>query len=200
MILLGITGQIASGKTTAAMEFVKLGGEIISADEIGKQVVEKNPPVLSKLIRAFGCEIVDPDGKLQRKILGNIVFFSEEKRNTLNRIVHPPLLKMLKNKIEKCRENPECKLLIIDAALLIDWNLHKTMDYTICVIAPEDIQINRLTTNGFSVEEAKNRIKSQKTVEELQHASDYTINNVGDINDLRKKVGEIHSKIMNKKD
>jgi dephospho-CoA kinase len=195
MLKLGITGRIASGKTTAAGEFARLGGKIISADEIGRKVVEENPPVLSKLIRAFGCDIVTPDGSLKRRELGMIAFASQENREILNKIVHPPLLRRLEEEMEKCLELKDCRMIIIDAALLIDWGWQEKMDFTVCVIAPEDMQISRLREEGFSMEEIRSRLNSQKSLELLESASDFIINNDGSLEELREKVKAVYEKI-----
>jgi dephospho-CoA kinase len=196
MIKLGITGQIASGKSTAAREFAKFGGRIIFADDIGREVVEEKPPVLSKLIRTFGPQIVTPQGVLKRRELGKIVFASEEKRAQLNKIVHPPLLKRLREELDKCSLDPSCDLAIVDAALLIDWDWHKKMDWTVCVVAAPDTQILRLKGKGLTDQEIHDRINSQKSRDELESASNFVIDNNGTFEELRQKVQEIHKKIV----
>ncbi|MBD3217756.1 MAG: dephospho-CoA kinase [candidate division Zixibacteria bacterium] len=196
MIKLGITGQIASGKSTAAREFAKFGGRIIYADDIGREVVEEDSPVLSKLIRAFGPQIVTPQGVLKRRELGRIVFASEEERAKLNKIVHPPLLKRLREELDKCSLDPACELAIVDAALLVDWDWHNNMDWTVCVVAAPDTQLLRLKGKGLTDQEIHDRINSQKSREELEAASDFVIENDGPIEQLKQKVKEIHKKIV----
>ncbi len=196
MIKLGITGQIASGKSTAAREFAKFGGRVIYADDIGREVAEEKPPVLSKLIRTFGPQIVTPQGVLKRRELGKIVFASAEKRAELNKIVHPPLLQRLKEELDKCSLDPACELAIVDAALLVDWGWHKKMDWTVCVVAALDTQILRLKEKGLTDQEIHDRINSQKNRDELEAASDFVIENDGTIEELRQKVEEIHKRIV----
>jgi dephospho-CoA kinase len=89
----------------------------------------------------------------------------------------------------------DCGMVIIDAALLIDWGWHKKMDFTVCVIAPEDAQISRLREDGFSMEEIRDRLDAQKTLEELEAASDFIINNDGSLEELRDKVKAIYDEI-----
>ena len=196
MIKLGITGQIASGKSTVAREFAKFGGKIIFADEIGREVVEERPPVLSKLIRAFGPQIVTPHGILKRRELGRIVFSSSAKREILNKIVHPPLLQRLKEELDKCLLDPGCEFAIIDAALLVDWGWHKKMDWTVCVVAATETQIMRLKDKDYTDQEIHDRINSQKSREELLAASDYVIENDGTLEELRQKVKSIYDRIL----
>jgi len=195
MIKLGVTGQIASGKTTAAREFASLGGLYISADSIGREVVEKFSPVLSKLIRAFGPDIVTPEGVLKRRVLGRKVFASQENMRILNKIVHPPLLKRLDEEIERCQNEPNCKLIVIDAALLIDLNYHKKMDFTVCVVSEKLAQISRLIEKGFSKSEIEERILVQKPVSELSAASDFVIENNDKNEELKDKVKDIFEQI-----
>ncbi|HDS00484.1 MAG TPA: dephospho-CoA kinase [candidate division Zixibacteria bacterium] len=196
MIKLGITGQIASGKSTVAREFAKFGGRVIYADEIGREVVEERPPILSKLIRAFGPQIVTPQGILKRRELGRIVFASAEKREILNKIVHPPLLQRLREELDKCSLDPECKLAIVDAALLVDWGWHEKMDWTVCVVTAPDTQILRLKTKGLTDQEIRDRINSQTNREELISAADFVIENDGSLEELKQKVEMIYDQIM----
>ena len=196
MIKLGVTGQIASGKTTVAREFAALGGTYISADSIGREVVEKNSPVLSKLIRAFGAEIVTPEGVLKRRVLGRKAFSSQEGMQTLNKIVHPPLLKSLDEAIAKCQQDSSCRMAVIDAALLIDWDYHKKMDYTVCVVSDKSAQFSRLAAQNYSTDEIEERIAAQKTIEELSTASDFVIENNGTLEELKAKVQTIYDQII----
>ncbi len=196
MIKLGITGQIASGKSTVAREFAKFGGKVISADQIGKEVVEETPHILSKLIRAFGPQIVTPQGVLKRRELGKIVFASAEKREMLNRIVHPPLLQRLKEEMDHCSIDPECGMAIIDAALLVDWGWHEKMDWTVCVVSAPDTQLLRLKAEGLTENEISDRISSQKSREEFMAASDFVIENDGTLKELKEKVEMIYDQIM----
>ena len=196
MIKVGVTGQIASGKTTAAREFASLGGTYISADSIGREVVEKNSPVLSKLIRAFGAEIVTPEGVLKRRVLGRKAFASRENIETLNKIVHPALLKSLDEAIDRCEQDSSCRIAVIDAALLIDWEYHKKMDYTVCVVSDKAAQFSRLTAQNFSTDEIEERIAAQKPIEILTAASDFVIENNGTLDELKAKVLNIYEKII----
>ncbi|MBD3381737.1 MAG: dephospho-CoA kinase [candidate division Zixibacteria bacterium] len=195
MLKLGVTGQIASGKSTVAEAFAEFGGRLVSADQIGREVVEKNKPVLSKLIRAFGRGIVTAEGQLKRRELGKIVFASPEKRKTLNEIVHPQLLKRLVEEIKVCESDPKCGFVIVDAALLVDWGWHEKVDYTICVTAPEADQITRAVKNGFTVAEIKDRISSQKPIEDLVAVSDFVIHNNGTLSELRDKTRQVYERI-----
>lgn len=188
-MLIGITGQIGSGKSEVARIFGKYGAFVISADKIGKDVVEKNPAVLNKLVRAFGTDILTRSGRLRRKMLAELAFSSEELKQKLNNIVHPPLLKELAGQGESALRTH--KLVVIDAALLLDWGWDKKVDMTIFVHANDRMKIARLVENGYTIEEAKMRLKSQPRFAEFKERSDITILNNKSLDSLEVKVKKI---------
>jgi dephospho-CoA kinase len=192
-MLIGITGQIGTGKTEVANLFKKYGAHVISADEIGKNVVEKNPAILKQLVSEFGPEILTDSGRLRRKKLGVIAFSSDKNKERLNRIVHPPLLKELHQRVKSAKKNYKC--VVIDAALLIDWGWHRKVDLTILVHAGREIILNRLSRKGFSREEAKMRLKSQLKYSTLRKCTDIVIFNNKSIESLERKVQRILTKL-----
>jgi dephospho-CoA kinase len=199
MILIGITGGIASGKTEVAKVFQKLGAKILSGDEIGKDVVNKNPQLLKKLIKAFGAEILDSKKRLNRKKLGKIAFSSPSLTKKLNSIVHPFLLKDLKEKIESLKEKGYKKPVVIDAALIVEWGLQKKIGYLIFVDCPKDKRIKRLTQQkGYSRKEAEGRIKAQLPVSKKRKLADFVIKNEGELKELRENAKVLWKKILSK--
>ena len=187
-MIVGITGGIASGKTEVAKVFQKKGAIIISGDELGKKVVEKNPVVLKKLVKIFGKEILNSKGKLNRKTLGAIAFANEKNKQELNRIVHPYLLRELKHEITKFRKTRNKKqVLLVDAALIVEWKLYKNLDKLILVISPEGKRLARLRKLGFSKKEASDRIKRQVTDSRRRRYSDFIISNNGSLKQLKDK-------------
>ncbi len=192
-MLIGLVGQIGSGKSEVAAIFRKFGAHIISADKIGKDVVEKNPVVLKRLIKTFGPEILTPSGRLRRKRLGCLAFAGEKSKARLNAIVHPYLLKELTRQSKAA--NRKYKLVVIDAALLVDWGWHKKVDLTILVHAKKEILVSRLIKKGYSRGEALERLKSQLSYSALRKASDLVISNNGTLKDLRPKVERIVNRL-----
>ena len=187
-MIIGITGGIASGKTEVAKVFWKKGAVIISGDEIGKEVVEKNPAVLKKLVRTFGKEILNSKGKLNRRKLGEIAFASEKNKEKLNRIVHPYLLRELELGITKFRRAQKSgKILVVDAALIVEWKLYKKLDKLILVTLPKGKRLTRLRKLGFSKIEASDRIKRQLTDSQRKKYADFIIYNKGSLKELRNK-------------
>jgi dephospho-CoA kinase len=199
MILIGITGGIGSGKTEMAKIFQKLGAKILSGDEIGKDVVEKNPQLLKKLVKTFGDEILDSKKRLNRKKLGKIAFSSPSLTKKLNSIVHPFLLKDLKEKIKSLKKKGYKKTLVIDAALIVEWELQKELDYLIFVDCSKEKRIKRLTQQkDYSRKEAEGRIKAQLPESKKRKLADFTIENEGNVRELRKSAEALWNKIIEK--
>lgn len=195
-MLIGITGQTGSGKSEVARIFQKYGAMVISADAIGREVVEKNPAILSRLARAFGRQILTPSGKLRRRKLGEMAFSSLENKLKLNKIVHPALLKELKSRSLVAQK--KYKIVVIDAALLIDWGWQKNIDITILVNAGNRIKIKRLMAKGLSKKEAGRRLKAQLSFSQLKRHSDLLIYNNKSLETLELKVRKIMKKIGEK--
>ena len=171
-----------------AKVFQKKGATVISGDEIGKEVVEEKPTVLKKLVQAFGKGILNSKDKLNRKKLGEIAFASEKNKEKLNRIVHPYLLKELEREITKFRktQNPR-KILVVDAALIVEWKLYKKLDKLILVTSPKEKRLARLRKLGFSKIEASDRIKRQLTDSQRKTYADLVISNDGTLKELKNK-------------
>ncbi|MCH9024879.1 MAG: dephospho-CoA kinase, partial [candidate division Zixibacteria bacterium] len=130
-MLIGITGQIGAGKTTAANILKAMGAVVIDADKIGRKVVENSPGLIQKLARAFGPQILTPTGNLRRKKTAELAFSREKNRKLLNSLVHPYLLRELKKQIK--RNLGKKKVVVIDAALLLDWKLDNIINLTVVI-------------------------------------------------------------------
>ena len=198
MKIIGITGGIGSGKTEVARIFNKLGAKIISGDEIGKEVVERNRFVLKKLVKIFGEGILNRNKKLNRRKLGEIAFSSIENRDKLNKIVHPYLLSNLKKQIKAHRKKGP-GIVIVDAALIIEWGLQKELDYLILVESSFQNRIKRLKEySGYSQKEAINRIKAQIKDRTRREYADYVIRNDKDLKELKRKVLFLWERLISK--
>lgn len=185
-ILLGLTGRIGTGKTEVARILKQRGALVISADAIGKSVVEKKPAVLKKLVRGFGEGILNKKGRLNRRKLGRLALANEESRRRLNEIVHPFLLRELARQVNISLKRS--RLVVIDAALLIDWGWQKNVDKVILVEAPDKVCIQRLLKRGYSVTEAKARLSAQLPNSVLKEYADVVIPNGKSLEVLQVKV------------
>jgi len=192
MKIIGLTGNIACGKSTVAAIFKELGATLIDADKVARDIVGKDKPALGKIINHFGNEILNKDGTLNREKLGRKVFNDKNQRQILNDITHPEIFKEINNLIEKYRSEGQ-KIVIIEAALIVEREkLKKIIDKLIVVSTSKDIQIKRLKDrDGFSKEQALSRINSQiPTEEKIKHA-DFVIHNDSDIKKITKQIENI---------
>ena len=188
MILVGLTGGIASGKSAASKIFKKLGAYIIDADVLAREVVEPLKPAWRGVVKNFGKGVLNKDNSINRKKLAEIVFNNKKKRELLNSIVHPRVLKRAKE-IEKeiVKKDPEA-VIIFDAALLIESGAYKKMDKNIVVYADEDVQVKRLIKrDGLTKDEAKKRIKAQMPLREKVRLADYIIDGNKMLNMVKKQ-------------
>ena len=185
-MLIGITGQIGAGKTTAANILKAMGAVVIDADKIGRKVVETNPKLIQKLARAFGPQILTPMGNLRRKKTAELAFSSEKNRKLLNSLVHPYLLRELKNQIK--RNLDKNKVIVIDAALLLDWKLDNVVDLTLVIGCSKEKRMTRLLKKGLSKSDALARMKSQLPFRDYQKRADKVILNSSTAAAFKRKV------------
>ncbi len=188
-MLIGLTGLIGAGKSEVARIFKKNGAFVISADKIGKDVVDNNKTILKKLIQIFGQDIISKSGHLNRKKLGQLAFSSECCKEKLNSIVHPALLKELSAQVKEAKKMFD--IVVIDAALLIQWGWDKKVDKTILVDTILRKRIQRLKAKGYTGDEVRRRTKSQLKLSELSGRADYILTNNSTRKILEKKVENI---------
>ncbi len=176
--VIGLTGGIASGKSTASNILKELGAVIIDADKVSRKVVEKGEPALEGITEYFGKEILCENGKLNRKKLGNIIFNNKTSIKKLNEITHPYIIKEIINEINWHKKTHNNSVIILDAALLIEMNLTYLVEEVWLISIPEEIQLNRLIKrDNISVEDAKQRIKSQMSLEDKKKFAHRIIEN-----------------------
>ncbi|QTD41448.1 dephospho-CoA kinase [Sporosarcina sp. Te-1] len=178
-MIIGLTGSIASGKSTVARMLAEKGYPIVDADEISRQVVEPGSPVLDQIIEAFGDAVVLETGQLNRGKLGDLIFNNIEKRQKLNGIIHPAVRKeMLRQKEEWMAKG--ASTVIMDIPLLFESRLQPFVERILVVSVEKELQKSRLMArNGFSEEEAESRIASQLPMEVKERGADAVIDNNG---------------------
>ena len=187
-ILIGLTGNIASGKSTVSRYLVKKGYYVIDVDIVAREVVEIGSEGLEKLEKVFGTEIINKNGELDRKKLGSIVFSNTDELHKINNILHPMIRKRIISSIEECKE----KIVFIDAALIYETGLDKIVDFVWFVEVSEEDQIERLISRDkCTVEDADKRIQSQGNQNEKCERADVIINNNSSINELFKQIDAI---------
>jgi dephospho-CoA kinase len=182
-LIIGLTGSIASGKSTVSSMIKELHIPVIDADQIARDVVEPGEEAHHKIVKEFGKDILFSDGTLNRKKLGSVIFSNEEKRTKLNAIVHPAIRKKMLEQKESFLNNGE-KCVVMDIPLLFESKLTHMVDKILVVYVDETVQLERLMNrDNSSKEEARARIKSQIPVNEKVELADAVINNNGTIRD-----------------
>ena len=189
MRVAGLTGGIASGKSTVSAMFRELGVPIIDADLLSREVVEPGQPALAGIAAAFGPSVLLPDGRLDRAALGEVVFNDDDARRRLETIVHPRVLEAERERIAALRAQGRHPWAIVDAALLIEAGTYRRKDAVILVYLDESTQIARLRArDGLSLQEARGRLATQMPLEETRRYADYIIGNGGDLDETRRQV------------
>lgn len=191
-LVAGLTGGIASGKSTVARFFGKLGARVIDADELARKVVEPGTSGWHKVIETFGEAYITPHGELDRKRLAQLVFQDPQAKKRLEAVIHPRVL-ALREKItrEILREDPQA-LIIFDVPLLIEAGLHRKVDRVIVVWIPRENQIQRLIERDkLTRQEAEKRLKSQMPLDEKLPFAHYVVDNSGSLEATEKQVKKI---------
>ena len=194
--VVGLTGGIACGKTTAAEMFADLGIPVIDADDLAREVVEPGTPGLQGIVDEFGKGVLDKTGRLDRKKVGDMVFGDEEARATLNAIMHPLIGAAGAEHFTAHQDDP-APYMLYEAALLVETGAYKAFSALIVVSAEESVQRLRLVArDGFTVTEANARIASQLPLESKTSVADHVVVNNGDLNRTRRQVAEVHRKLV----
>lgn len=184
---IGLTGGIASGKSTVSNMFKEANIPVIDADIIARQVVEQGAPAYRLIAEAFGSGILQEDGSIDREKLGSIIFQNANEREKLNSIVHPAVRKEMLRQKEEAEATGEAAV-VLDIPLLFESKLTHLADVTLVVYVNPDVQLSRLMRrNGLSEEDAKWRIASQLPLNEKKDQADEVIDNNGTIEETKKQ-------------
>ncbi|MEZ5422948.1 MAG: dephospho-CoA kinase [Pyrinomonadaceae bacterium] len=196
MLAVGLTGSIATGKSFVTRYLRELGAEVIDADQAARMVVEKGTPGLEAVVREFGTEILAPDGTLDRKKLGSIVFADEAKRLKLNSIIHPLVIEMQDEWLASVEERKKDAIAVVDAALMIESGGYKRFDKLIVVVAEPAVQLARLMArDNLSESEAKRRIDAQMPQDEKRKFADHVIDTSNGYEDTKRRTREVFASL-----
>jgi dephospho-CoA kinase len=196
---IGLTGGIASGKSTVAQLFEGRGLPVIDADKIAKDVVKKGTSGLQEIVRAFGPGVLDTNQELDRKKMGSLVFANKEHLDRLESIIHP----LVQSEVQLRREYFKAKghsAVIYDVPLLFEKNLHKQFDGIVLIWCDPAIQLQRLIERDqLSPAEATNRLKAQLPLEDKKKRSSWCIENNGDMKSLKVNFEKVFQEIQSGK-
>lgn len=194
--IVGLTGGIGSGKSTVARMFADLGVPIVDADQVAREVVEPGSDGLKAVVAAFGEDVLDPDGRLDRAKLGERVFGDEAARKRLEGILHPRIAARSMERLMALSKEGHAYALY-EAALLVENGSHRMMGALIVVAADEARQIARVRArDGLDEDAARARIASQLPLADKVAVADYVVHNDGSIEETRRRVEEVHRELL----
>jgi len=196
-LLVGLTGGIATGKSTVSALLRQLGCEIIDADLLAREVVEPGRPAWTTIVAEFGQDVVTGDGALDRKKLGALVFANPERRRRLEAITHPAIRERFQARLDELAEHGFTGIVVFDAAVMIESGNYKNMDRLVVVVTDEPTQMARLRgRDGTDDAEGRRKIASQMPLAEKAKLADYVIDNSGDRHATAEQVRRVFAALM----
>jgi dephospho-CoA kinase len=192
MILIGLTGSVATGKSTVAKMFKKCGAIVIDADELAREVVQPGKPAWREIVRTFGRRILNLDRTIDRHALGAIVFHDKKKLRHLERIIHPRVAREQIRLTKQAAKNDPKAVVIYDVPLLFEAGIDKRVDKTVVVAATRETQIMRLKNrNGLTRAEALRRIRSQMPLAMKRLRADYILDGTKNRESLSRDISRL---------
>ncbi|MCL4517360.1 MAG: dephospho-CoA kinase [Firmicutes bacterium] len=192
---IGLTGGIATGKSTVSRMLAELGAAVIDADAIAREVVEPGRPAWREIVGRFGEAVLGPDGALDRRRLGGIVFADERAREDLNRIVHPRVAEEMRRRAEAAGR-AGTRIVVLDIPLLFEVGWRNEADKVLVVAASPEIQLKRLMARDrFNLQEARARVDAQTPLAEKIRQADFVIINDGNPAETRGQVEELWKRL-----
>jgi len=199
MLRAGLTGGIATGKSTVAGMMRELGCRVVDADEIAHQMIEPGGEVYSEVLHEFGRGILGPDGRIERPRLAEIVFAEPARLARLNQIVHPAVIAAQYTQLASIQREDPHALAVVEAALLIETGIYSLLDFLIVTWCTPKQQLARLTHGnagrGLSLEQARQRIAAQMPLEEKRRLADAEVDCSGNLDRTREQVVELVAKL-----
>jgi dephospho-CoA kinase len=195
MKIIGLTGGIGSGKSTVSRFLTELGAVILDVDKVGHEAFKPDTDVWREVVAAFGRQVVTPNGDIDRKKLGEIVFGNPESLSRLNQIMHPRMYDMVKAQLEEYRRQ-EVDVVVLKAPLLIEVGWASLVDEVWVTVASQSTVLRRLEKrSGLSEQQSLARIRSQLSSEERVRHADVVIDTECDLNELKPKVYKLWQKL-----
>jgi len=188
-VILGVTGGIASGKSTAASLLAQHGAYVISADQVAREVVKPGSELLARLVQMFGVEILAADKSLARKRLGELVFADPQARKRLEAVMHPAIAELSSQQLRSAAE--EHTLVVYEAPLLFEAGAHKRVDKVLCITVDPAVQLERLQQrDGCTLAQAQAQVEAQMPQHKKAELSDYIVDNSADFDALKLRIDQ----------
>ena len=195
-LLVGLTGGLATGKSTVSAALRQLGCVVIDADVLAREVVEPGEPALADVVTEFGREVLGPDGVLDRKRLGTLVFGDPDKRRRLEAITHPRIRARFARRLEELTGQDFDGIVVFDAAVMIESGGYRDMDRLIVVVTDAETQHVRALQRDGNREDVERRIASQMPLADKARLADYVVDNSGDRAATLAEVQRVHRALL----
>ncbi|MBM4341025.1 MAG: dephospho-CoA kinase [Deltaproteobacteria bacterium] len=196
MLIVGVTGGVAGGKTTVSRIFKEEGAHLIDADQIARELVKPHSPAWRELTRTFGKEILQKNGTIHRKRLADIAFSDSRQRRLLNEILHPRIEKEMGKRVRQIKRKAPNAIVVFDVPLLVETGFHQEMDRVVVVTSKKTQQVERLRKRaGMSEEETRKIIASQMNIKEKVKIANFVIRNEGTVAQTRKRAREVFQEL-----
>lgn len=199
MLNVGLTGGIATGKSTVVRMLVKKGARVIDHDALVHTLQEPGRPVWNRIVEAFGRDILDAGGRIDRKKLGALVFGNEGRRKALEGIVHPAVLEEAQRERDRIGKEDTRAIVLSDIPLLLEVGMQGLFDLLLLVYAPPEVQIARvMKRNNMTRDEAAARLGAQMPIDEKLKRADVVIRNDGTMKELHQRVDEVWEELLSR--
>lgn len=192
----GLTGGMASGKSTAARMFADLGAKIIDADRIGHALLSSNSAAYAEIVQRFSRQILDTSGEISRRRLGALVFADSEKLRALNSIVHPRIITRVEDQAMQYSTQDPSAVILVDAALIFEAGIGGRFKKVIVTWCPPEQQLERLMHKGLTREEAERRLSTQIPAEEKRRRADFVVDSSGSLENTRRQVEALYATLQ----
>ncbi len=193
MLVVALTGGVATGKSTVSRRLMELGAAVLDADQAAREVVEPGEPALEEIRAAFGPGVIASDGTLDRQALGEIVFNDKSRRSELEAIIHPRVRQRMDQALHRLKAEGRFQVVVCDIPLLYETGMSLArFDRVLVVYAPFEVQKRRLMNrNDLNEAQAEARIRAQLPTEEKARRADDVIDNTGELYETLRQVGEV---------
>lgn len=196
MVLVGLTGSIAVGKSFVALVLCQLGCHVIDSDQTARKVVERGSEGLKAVVAAFGPDVLNADGSLNRSMMASIVFADESKRLLLNSVLHPLVFREQEKEVRQIEGNEPGRIVVVDAALMIESGSYMRFSKIIVVFCKPAIQLSRLMArNKISEDEATRLIAAQMPQDEKKKYADFLIDTSGGFESARHQTEQVFARL-----
>jgi len=196
MLRVGLTGGIASGKSTVAAMLREQDCLVLDADTLGHELLEQGQDAFNEVVREYGKEVLDNYGNVNRSKLGQIIFADPQKRARLNQILHPRILEVLRRWFAALAQEGGPEFAVVEAALIMEAGYNKELDQVIVCWCPAQQQLQRLVERGLTAEQAQLRIAAQMPMEEKRRFGDETIDCSGSLAETERQVIEVVKRLL----